>query len=102
MKDKILVIGGYGQVGQHVCIELMKIFPERVFAGGRNIQKAISFSNETNRSVKPFKIDIYDTGSFHEILNDITLVIMCLSPHKSDFALYCIEIILTILILQKK
>ncbi len=90
-KDKILVIGGYGQVGQHVCIELMKIFPGRVFAGGRNIQKAISFSNKTDGRVRPFKIDIYDKGSFYETLSNITLVIMCLTPHENDFALYCIN-----------
>jgi len=91
MKDKILVIGGYGQVGKHVCIELMKNFPGRVFAGGRNIKKAISFAKETDERVKPFKIDIYDSESFHERLQEITLVIMCLSPHNNDLALFCIE-----------
>lgn len=91
MKDKILVIGGYGQVGQNVCLELIKIFPQRVFAGGRNMQKALFFSNRTDGKVKPFKIDIYDTESFNEKLIDFGIVIMCLSPDKNNLALYCIE-----------
>lgn len=91
MKDKILILGGYGQVGRYVSMELMDVFPEKVFAGGRNMEKAISFSKETNGRVKPFHIDIYDTESFCKVLTDIALVIMCLSPKKIDFAKYCIE-----------
>ncbi|MBP1631256.1 MAG: Saccharopine dehydrogenase [Bacteroidetes bacterium] len=91
MKDKILIIGGYGQVGRNVCTELMNIFPNKIIIGGRNIKKAVSFSEETQWNVKPLKIDIYDTRKYNAILNDISLVVMCLSPKNTDLALYCIE-----------
>ncbi|HQO23659.1 MAG TPA: hypothetical protein PLM72_11315 [Spirochaetota bacterium] len=91
MNGNILVIGGYGQVGRHVCIELMKRYPKKVFAGGRNFQAGTAFSNETFGQVKPFRIDICNAADFGEIADNFSLIVMCLTPERPDFALFCID-----------
>lgn len=47
MKRKIVVVGGYGQVGKVICEEMAKIYPYKVYAAGRSLQKAKQFSIET-------------------------------------------------------
>lgn len=42
--DSIVVVGGYGAVGQIVCTTLAERFPGKVFAAGRNVRKAEAFS----------------------------------------------------------
>ncbi|MCW1836819.1 hypothetical protein OLZ11_10010 [Bacillus xiamenensis] len=36
MKSKIMVIGGYGHVGQQICLQLSEQYPGQVFAAGRS------------------------------------------------------------------
>ena len=57
MKEKILVIGGYGHVGRNVCLELAKAVPGRVVAAGRNFETARAFAETTNGAVIPREVD---------------------------------------------
>ena len=44
MKDKILIIGGYGQVGKFATLELANAFPKHVIVAGRSLAKANDFA----------------------------------------------------------
>jgi len=89
--NKILVIGGYGQVGRYVTSELLKTFPNKVVVAGRSLEKAKSFSQEYNGMFETLKLDIYDFDSISAALINIKIVVMCLSPNNNDFANRCID-----------
>lgn len=91
MKNKILVIGGYGQVGQVICKDLGKKFPGKVIAAGRNFEKAKQFSLKTEGGVAPLQFDAFANHKKNEILDDVTLVVMCLDQRDTQFIETCIE-----------
>src|SRR3712207_8858841 len=68
-RTAIVVVGGYGAVGRTVCTELAARFPGRVFAAGRNIEKASSFSQETKGRVLPLRLDITDPSTTANVLD---------------------------------
>lgn len=65
MKDKILVVGGYGNVGRVICRTLAEWYPGKVVAAGRSYQKAYQFARKTDGKVVPLQLDVSD-------LNNIT------------------------------
>ncbi|MCL2575658.1 MAG: saccharopine dehydrogenase NADP-binding domain-containing protein [Defluviitaleaceae bacterium] len=89
MQDKILIIGGYGQVGKYVTLELSKVLPNKVIVAGRNLEKAKSLVTKTNGKINALYLDIYDRNSYYNALKNISVVVMCLSPKNLDFAKYC-------------
>jgi len=91
MKNDILVVGGYGEVGKNVVSELIKHYPEQVIVAGRNLKQAISFVRTTGHSLRTLELDIYDNSSFDDKLDTVRVVIMCLSPKHSGFAEYCVQ-----------
>lgn len=91
MKNKILVIGGYGQVGQVICEDLGKKFPGKVIAAGRNFEKAKQFSLKTEGDVAPLQFDAFANHEKNKILDDVTLIVMCLDQRDTQFIETCIE-----------
>jgi len=91
MSDKILVVGGYGQVGKYVTLELIYSFPKKVIVAGRDLAKADAFSKEQNNSFETIKLDIYDKESVKASVKNIRVAVMCLSPKNTDFAEHCIR-----------
>ena len=89
MRDKILIVGGYGQVGKYVTLELANIFPKHVIVAGRTLEKANAFAKENNNLFETLKFDIYDKEIFSALMVNIKIVIMCLSPNNNDFSQYC-------------
>ena len=51
LRDKILIVGGYGNVGRVIASDLADTFPGRVIVAGRNQQKAQAFAATTNGKV---------------------------------------------------
>ncbi|SFL70130.1 Saccharopine dehydrogenase NADP binding domain-containing protein [Gracilibacillus orientalis] len=90
MKDAIIVIGGYGKVGQMICKILAKQFPGRVYAAGRNKDKAIRFANETNNVVQPLVFDMHQT-EIPSWLLDAKLVMMCIDQPNTRFMQACLQ-----------
>ena len=76
MKSNILVVGGYGQVGQVICTNLSATYPGKVISAGRNFAKAKEFSLLTEGKVIPKQLDIYSIDKSDEIFNDTSIVIM--------------------------
>ena len=90
MKDNILVIGGYGQVGRNVCLELAKAVPGRVVAAGRDLEKARAFAETTDGAVQAREVDISrDTGE--DIFDDLKLVVVCVPQEGSAFVESCLN-----------
>ncbi|MNC37956.1 Lysine 6-dehydrogenase [compost metagenome] len=90
MREHIVVVGGYGQVGQTVCRLLAERFPGDVYAAGRNLQKAEQFSTSTGGAVKPMLLDVSRPFS-PEAMSRVRTVVMCLDQDNTDFARHCLR-----------
>ncbi|MCM3027027.1 saccharopine dehydrogenase NADP-binding domain-containing protein [Bacillus safensis] len=90
MKSKIMVIGGYGHVGQQICLQLSEVYPGQVFAAGRSYEKAEQFSRQTNGRVLPFQIDVRQS-MYTDWMDETKLVIMCLDQDDTSFAETCLR-----------
>ncbi len=82
LKDKILVVGGYGQVGRYVTLELITTFPKKIIVAGRNLEKANSFAREYNNLFETQKIDIYDLENITEATKNVKVVVMLFITEK--------------------
>jgi saccharopine dehydrogenase-like NADP-dependent oxidoreductase len=89
MKENILVIGGYGQVGRNVCLEFAKAVPGRVEAAGRDLEKARAFAETTNGAVVPREVDITRNVD-EDLFDDVKLVVVCVPQESSAFAEACL------------
>ncbi len=88
-RHKILIIGGYGQVGRLIAERLAKLFPNRVIIAGRNWQKASSIAASIGFGIKPRSVDILSTD-LGNVLNEVALVISCLDQTNSKFVEQCL------------
>lgn len=90
MKENILVIGGHGQVGRHVCLELAEAVPGRVVAAGRNLEKAKEFAETTNDAVLPREVDITREAD-EDLFADVQMVVVCVPEENSAFVESCLN-----------
>jgi len=84
MEGKILVIGGYGTVGQTICTVLGDVFPGKVIAAGRNYKKAREFSLKTNQKVLAMELDINNASDLI-LPEDVNLIVMCVEQTNTEF-----------------
>ncbi|TCZ81078.1 hypothetical protein E0485_02000 [Paenibacillus albiflavus] len=91
MRKDILIIGGYGDVGKYVVEELNLLTSTNLVIGGRSEKKALQFINDNRYSISFLPLDIYEITSYQGKLDNIGLVIMCLSPRDISFAEYCMK-----------
>lgn len=89
-KENIIVVGGYGHVGRTICTELGEKYPGKVYAAGRNRERAEAFSQETDGKVKPLRLDIHEPVQ-PEWLQEARLVIMCMDQVSTDFVRACFQ-----------
>jgi saccharopine dehydrogenase (NAD+, L-lysine forming) len=88
---KILIIGGYGNVGRIIAAELGKRFPRQVIVAGRNYQKAEEVSLELGQQVIPMALDISRISANEKLLDDVEIIIMCLDLENIEFVQRCIQ-----------
>lgn len=88
---KILIVGGYGAVGQVISTTLGNLFPNEVIVVGRNFQKAKKISIELDQKVIPLELDITSIPQNDERLDDVNLVIMCIDQMDIKFVSQCIK-----------
>ena len=91
-RDRILVVGGYGKVGQIISKRLSEKYPKKVLIAGRNLSKAENIIFEMDLNAEAIELDIssntFDTINFSQIHT----VISCIDFLKHDhFLLACIE-----------
>ncbi|MFC3799214.1 saccharopine dehydrogenase family protein [Cohnella sp. GCM10012308] len=90
MKNYIVIIGGYGHVGQTICRELGELYPGKVYAAGRSLARAEAFAHSTGGRVRPLQVELskgFDPG----FASRIKLVVMCLDQTDTAFVRYCLE-----------
>ncbi|NVI99081.1 saccharopine dehydrogenase NADP-binding domain-containing protein [Myxococcus sp. AM009] len=86
----ILVVGGYGQVGQEVVRILAPSFPGRVVVAGRSRAKAESLARRTGEGTRARALDVTASDAVAH-LNGVALVVMCLDQQASSFVEYCLR-----------
>ncbi|SFL69956.1 saccharopine dehydrogenase family protein [Pelosinus propionicus] len=91
MKDKIIVVGGYGKVGQIICKDLGELFPGKIFAAGRSYDKAKEFCLRTNGKVLPLQMDVHGNKGHEELFQEASLVVMCLDQQNPGFVERCLK-----------
>ena len=91
MNKRILIIGGYGNVGRIIATELAKRFPGQVIVAGRDYQKAKDFSLELGQQVIPMAFDISRISANEKMLDDVGIVMMCLDLESIEFVRLCIQ-----------
>ena len=91
-KDKILIVGGYGNVGKVVSKILATKFPSKVIIAGRNKKKAQQLIEECNIQALAKQIDL-KTNNFNEInFDEVHSAICCIEFLLNDnFILHCIK-----------
>lgn len=91
MRDKVLVIGGYGQVGKVICNSLADVLPGRVIAAGRSLENAKRYTSRTMGKIIPMQLDIYNVDVSDKIFEEIYIVVMCLDQKNTRFVKKCIQ-----------
>jgi saccharopine dehydrogenase (NAD+, L-lysine-forming) len=91
MGGKILVIGGYGNVGRLIAIELADRFPGQVIAAGRNYRKSQELAQATGMKILPMELDVFCIGENYTLPDDIRIVVMCLDLPDAVFVKYCLQ-----------
>lgn len=89
-KDRIVVIGGYGQAGRTVSALLGGLYPGKVFAAGRNLERAEQFCRTTGGAVGPMKFDVRETPDAG-FWRATRLVVMCADRTDPAFVRACLE-----------
>ncbi|KZL11592.1 Saccharopine dehydrogenase [Pseudovibrio axinellae] len=89
-RGKILIVGGYGQVGYMIAERLAPEFPGRIVLAGRNLDKAKIAAGTVGHNAEGRAVDIIamDVG---DVLDDIELVLVCLDQTKIGFVEQCLS-----------
>ncbi|MEJ2766237.1 saccharopine dehydrogenase NADP-binding domain-containing protein [Photobacterium sp. MCCC 1A19761] len=86
--NKILIIGGYGEVGYAIAKDLAPSFPAQVIIAGRNLDQAQAAAAAIGHGVEGRGLDI--TAPDDNALTDVGLVMVCLDQNDTRFARHCL------------
>ena len=78
LKGNILIIGGYGAVGQVLAQTLADKFPGQIIVAGRSYKKADALAQDSDGKIKPYQLDLNTAHENPEILEGVAVVVMCL------------------------
>ncbi|MGI5128513.1 saccharopine dehydrogenase NADP-binding domain-containing protein [Pseudonocardia sp. CA-107938] len=86
--SRILVVGGYGAVGSSVAAELGRLYPGRVWVGGRDPRRARPAPGVAGA----LRVDVADVAGFGRLLDRerIAVVVMCVEPAGADAVSACV------------
>lgn len=88
MTKKIMVIGGYGQVGSYVCENLQKQNLDMIVAG-RSLEKCKEYVNATMSGAECRKVDV--TKWTDSYLDGVETVVMCLEMNNMTVLEACMR-----------
>lgn len=86
----VLIVGGYGNVGQRIGRLLAEELGERLLVAGRDIRRARRFAETLSSGATARRIDIDDPESHASALEGVVAVIMCLDTTELAFAQACL------------
>lgn len=78
LKGNILIIGGYGAVGQVLAQTLADKFPGQIIVAGRSYKKANVLAQDSDGKIKPYQLDLNTAHENPEVLDGVAVVVMCL------------------------
>jgi short subunit dehydrogenase-like uncharacterized protein len=85
----VLIVGGYGQVGQVVARTIAPWFPDRVIVAGRSQTRADALAEGIGHGVRGRAFDVaHDNGALD--LGDVDWVVVCIDQDDSSFAARCL------------
>jgi saccharopine dehydrogenase (NAD+, L-lysine forming) len=91
-RPKILVVGGYGEVGRAVCGALAKDNPGRVIAAGRSLKKAEDYALAMQNRIVGRVLDLRKPpGELATAITDVQSVIMCVDRTDTSFVEMCLS-----------
>ncbi|MCW9033529.1 MAG: saccharopine dehydrogenase NADP-binding domain-containing protein [Alphaproteobacteria bacterium] len=88
--DKILIVGGYGQVGLSIAERLAPHFPCRIIIAGRNLIKAQFTATRIGNGVTARSIDIFAARAT-DALDNVAIVVVCLDQTDTEFVQHCLS-----------
>lgn len=91
MRDKIMIVGGYGSVGRVIARQLADSFPGKVIVAGRSYKKAEALAQENEKRLIPLEFDLFKNHESTPFLDDVKVVIMCLDQSNTEFVKICIS-----------
>jgi len=83
-KKDILIVGGYGTVGQRIAADLAPDAPGRIVVAGRSGDRAAAFATTLGHGARGRPIDVDDPASIEAALDGVSLVVSCIDqrePH---------------------
>ena len=86
---KIMIIGGYGKVGEYIAERLAPAFPDSVVIAGRNLEKAQACAKRIRHGVSARVIDVNDYQNV-QALKAIGMLVMCLDQDNVLFVEQCL------------
>lgn len=89
MKDKVLIIGGYGEVGDKVASLLYPKHSYNLVIAGRNLGKATTLATQLGEGVEACAIDLSLETGFGDVLSNVKMVIMCIDCKNTLFLENC-------------
>lgn len=87
----ILIVGGYGAVGQVIARTLANKFPNRVIVGGRRYEKAKALAQASGGKIRPLQLDLATAHQNPDLFDDVAVVVMCLDVPDMRFIQPCFQ-----------
>lgn len=91
MATDVLIVGGYGNVGQRIARLVADELGDQLLIGGRHIRHATRLAAALGSGAKARHIDIDDPVSYASALEGIGVVIMCLDTTELAFSHACVS-----------
>ncbi len=90
MGKKLLIVGGYGAVGEVISLALASKFPGQVIVAGRSYDKANALARPSEGKVIPLQIDVKTAHEHPDLLDDVAVVVICLDVPDMRFVEQCL------------
>ncbi|HEX6682013.1 MAG TPA: saccharopine dehydrogenase NADP-binding domain-containing protein [Candidatus Limnocylindrales bacterium] len=88
---RIVLVGGYGAVGQVLAPLLGQWFPGRVVVAGRSLQRARELTGRVPNGLTAQRFDVYRPDEFDSILHNADVVVMCVERANEALARECLS-----------
>ncbi len=86
MNDGILIVGGYGAVGQVIAAQLAQNHSDQLIIAGRHEARAAGFAARLGARVRWRVLDVAQPPDYETLLADVGCVVMCLDLPQIEFA----------------
>jgi short subunit dehydrogenase-like uncharacterized protein len=88
---RVLIVGGYGEVGSRIAHHLARQSRFSVTIAGRNETRARQFAQELGASSDWLMVDVTGNVNYDTLLAEVQFVVMCLDLPNVGFARECLQ-----------